>query len=301
MEAYGFDLSPLSARVSEFEALNGELQAERELCQRLKRQITVSRRMIRARIDAAVSGALRGSWKQFTGMFEDLLDHLPRRSQASEWLMQLLTRFKDLQKRVEKAYLRAVQTDEVVENTSETGEQVFNKTHNMNPMEANSEPHIPITKQLNPVTCNSSEKEGAAGGVIKSPREERGDRSLNDWVTDVRKKHTNLDLPVIMQACPEFTSWARDIGGFIKNWDDLHRIAGQLRPMIGVSEYTWNVAQDQMGKQTATAAFVLLFEKHSSGEVASPGGYLRGMVEKARAGELHLERSFFGRLSEVAA
>ena len=37
IEAYGFDLSPLSARVEEFEQLHTELQAERELCQRLKR------------------------------------------------------------------------------------------------------------------------------------------------------------------------------------------------------------------------------------------------------------------------
>tara|TARA_R100000750_G_scaffold19042_1_gene12506 strand:- start:668 stop:838 length:171 start_codon:yes stop_codon:yes gene_type:complete len=56
-----------------------------------------------------------------------------------------------------------------------------------------------------------------------------------------------------------------------------------------------------MGAQVATAACVLVFEKHSAGEVASPGGYLRGMVEKAGAGELHLERSFYGRLSGQAA
>ncbi|MCI5040693.1 MAG: replication protein C, partial [Donghicola eburneus] len=60
IEAYGFDLSPLSARVEEFEHLQAELQAERELCQRLKRQITVARRMIRARIEAASHAALRG-------------------------------------------------------------------------------------------------------------------------------------------------------------------------------------------------------------------------------------------------
>jgi hypothetical protein len=38
--------------------------------------------------------------------------------------------------------------------------------------------------------------------------------------------------------------------------------------------------------------------KHSTGEVKSSGGYLRGMVEVAQAGELHLDRSFYGRLSE---
>jgi len=301
IEAYGFDLSPLSARVEEFEQLHAELQAERALCQRLKRQITVARRMIRARIEAATSGALRGPWAQFTGVFEDLLGRLPRRNEASERLMGLLTWFKELQERVEAAYLKATQPAEVVENTPESSEQVSNKTQDMDPSGAISDPHILITNQLIPVTCNSSEKEDAAGVVPNAPPEEQVDRGLEDWVAGVRKKRAALDLPVVMQACPEFASWARNMGGYLKDWGDLHRVAGQLRPMIGISEHAWNVAQEQLGTQVATAALVLVFEKHSAGEVVSPGGYLRGMVEKAGAGELHLERSFFGRLSGVAA
>ena len=301
VEAYGFDLSPLSARVEEFEQLHGLVQAERELCQRLKRQITVARRMIRARIEAAVSAALRGPWTQFTGLFEDLLGRLPRRNEGSERLIGLLTWFKELQERVETAYLKAAQPVEVVENTSEAIEQVPYKTQQMNPREVISDPHILTTKQLDPVIRNSSEQEEVAGVVPNAQPEERVDSALEDWVVEVRKKRTAVDLPTIMQACPEFASWARNMGGFLKDWGDLHRVAGQLRPMIGISEHAWNTAQEMMGKQVATAALVLVFEKHSTGEVASPGGYLRGMVEKAGAGELHLERSFFGRLSGVAA
>jgi replication initiation protein RepC len=302
IEAYGFDLSPLSARVEEFEELHAQLQAERELCKRLKRQITVTRRMIRARIEAAVSGALIGPWAQFTGLFEDLLDRLPRRHAASERLERLLTWFRELQKRVERAYLKATQPVEVVENTPQVTGQVTRKTQEMNPTETISEPHILITNQLNPVICNSSEKEEAAGVVPNTPPEERVDRELEDWVAETRKKRgAALDLPTVMQACPEFAAWARNMGGYLKDWGDLHRVAGQLRPMIGVSEHAWNLAQDRLGSQIATAALVLTFDKHCAGEVASPGGYLRGMVEKAGAGELHLERSFYGRLSGQAA
>jgi len=301
VEAYGFDLSPLSARVEEFEELHAELQAERELCQRLKRQITVARRMIRARIEAAISSALRGPWSQFTGLFEELLDRLPRRHEASEQLERLLLWFKELQERVEAAYLKATGATKPVENIGNKDTQITKKTQEMDPREVISEPHILITNQLNPVTSNSSKKEEAAGVVPNAPPEEWVDRELEDWVAEVRKKRTALDLPTIMQACPEFASWARNMGGFLKDWGDLHRVAGQLKPMIGISEHAWNVAQDRMGTQVATAAFALVFEKHSVGEVASPGGYLRGMVEKAGAGELHLERSFYGRLSGQAA
>jgi len=301
VEAYGFDLSPLSARVEEFEELHAALQAERELCQRLKRQITVARRMIRARIEAAVSGALRGPWTKFTGLFEELLDRLPRRHEASEQLSQLLNWFKELQERVESAYLKATEVVQPVENTPETNEQTSEKTQEMNPREVISEPHILITNQLNPVIRNSSENEEVTTAVPNAQPEDQVDRELEDWVAEVRKKRAALDLPTVMQACPEFASWARNMGGFLKDWGDLHRVAGQLRPMIGISEHAWNVAQDRMGKQVATAALALVFEKHCAGEVSSPGGYLRGMVEKAGAGELHLERSFYGRLSGQAA
>ena len=303
IEAYGFDLSPLSARVEEFEQLQTELRAERELCQRLKRQVTVARRMIRARIEAALSGALRGPWAQFTDLFEELLDRMPRRNVASGTLEGLVAWFRELQERVEAAYLKAVREDEVVENAIETNEQVTEQTQEMNPREVISDPHILITNQLNPVIRKSSEKENAAGGVVpNAPPEEQVDRELEDWVAQTRKKRgAALDLPTVMQACPEFASWARNMGGYLKDWGDLHRVAGQLRPMIGISEHAWNLAQDRLGPQIATAALVLVFDKHAAGEVASPGGYLRGMVEKAGAGELHLERSFYGRLSGQAA
>ena len=302
IEAYGFDLSPLSARAEEFERLHAELQAERELCQRLKRQITVARRMIRARIEAAQGGALSGPWTQLSSLFEDLLDRLPRRNTASEALARLLEWFRELQERVEVTYLKASRADDVVENTAESTEQVSEKTLEMDPREVISEPHILTTNQLNPVICKSSEKENAAGVVPNAPPEERVDRELEGWVAETRKKRgAALDLPTVMQACPEFASWARNMGGYLKDWGDLHRVVGQLRPMIGVSEHAWNLAQDRLGPQIATAALVLTFDKHCAGEVASPGGYLRGMVEKAGAGELHLERSFYGRLSGQAA
>ncbi|WP_420006477.1 plasmid replication protein RepC [Arenibacterium sp. LLYu02] len=301
VEAYGFDLSPLSARAEEFEELHAELRAERERCQRLKRQITVARRMIRARIEAAVSGALRGPWAQFTGLFEELLDRLPRRHEASEQLTRLLTWFRELQERVEAAFLKASEVVQPVENTLETKEQSSETSQELDPREIISDPHILITNQLNPVTRNSSENENDDAVVHNARPQDQVDKDLEEWVAEVSKKPATLDLPTLMQACPEFASWAHNMGGFLRDWSDLHRIAGQLRPMIGVSEHAWNVAQDRLGKHVATAALALVFEKHCAGEVSSPNGYLRGMVIKAVAGELHLERSFYGRLSGQAA
>ena len=90
------------------------------------------------------------------------------------------------------------------------------------------------------------------------------------------------------------------MGEYVRDWTDLHRVAGRLRPMIGVPETIWTLAQERLGHQVATAALALVFEKHCAGEVVSPSGYLSGMVKKAMAGELHLERSFHGRLNRHA-
>ena len=98
---------------------------------------------------------------------------------------------------------------------------------------------------------------------------------------------------------------ARDLGGYVNDWEQLHCVAGQIRPMVGISEDAWAAAQQRLGPQMAAAALgadisaLQLFDKFNAGEVASPGGYLRGMVEKAGVGELHLDRSFYGRLDEV--
>ena len=62
-----------------------------------------------------------------------------------------------------------------------------------------------------------------------------------------KRRGAALDPPILMQACPEFASWARNMSGYLKDWSDLHLIAGQLRPMIGVFEHSWNVAQDHLG------------------------------------------------------
>jgi replication initiation protein RepC len=302
VEAYGFDLSPTSAPVDEFEGLYAQLKAERELCLRLKRQITVARRMMRARIETALDGALSGPWGQLIGFFKDLLERLPRRHEASETLERLLAWFKALQERIEASFLSVTAPNEFAENSPQIEEQVSKKTQYMNPKEAISEPHILVTNQLNLVICKSSEAENVESVVPNAPLEERVDTELEEWVAESRKKRgAVLDLPTVMQVCPEFSTWARSIGGYLKDWGDLHRVVGQLRPMIGVSEDAWNLAQDRLRPQIATAALVLVIDKHCAGEVASPGGYLRGMVEKAGAGELHLERSFYGRLNGQAA
>ncbi len=78
---------------------------------------------------------------------------------------------------------------------------------------------------------------------------------------------------------------------------DLAKDAFQVH---GISE-NGHVMCNRAIKRAKLLRFFATHPKHATGEVLSSGGYLRGMVEKARAGDLHLERSFYGRLSGQAA
>lgn len=106
----------------------------------------------------------------------------------------------------------------------------------------------------------------------------------------------SVEISTVMQACPEFTGWVRDLGIYVRDWNDLNRAASRLGPMIGVSDSSWQQAQAHMGPRKASVSMALIFDKFNAGEVSSPGGYLRGMVAREDAGELHLERSLYGRL-----
>lgn len=311
IEAYGFDLAPLAARAEEFEALHAVLQEERQFCASLRNTITVTRRIIRAKIEKAQESRLRGPWRDLAEEFTELLQQLPRRSVSARRLQYLVTLFSALKDKVEQTFEAAFDWPEKsdaesVDKSLATYVVPVSNTKEMTPTDAISDTHILTTNQPDPVNSNRFKTKHAAGVVNESKPVEQVERlevgKLDiQWSTHARRRKSDLDIATLMQSCPQFAEIARSLCGYLKSWDDVHRAAGQLRGIVGISEDAWNAAQRAFGPQVAAAVIALIYDKHATGEILSPGGYLRGMVEKARAGELHLERSFYGRLSGQAA
>jgi replication initiation protein RepC len=262
VEAYGFDLAPLAARAEEFEALYAQLKEERQFCASLRNVITVTRRMIRAKIEKALESGLRGPWRKLQEEFAVLLLGLPKRTTTSHKLMDIADWFKDFKDRVEKAFEAAFEWPEESDEKSPLKEasvpsSVVLIDVDMAPTGVSSATHILTTNQPHPVNSNCFEKKHAAGIELEPPTPERVERPEDvgidiEWSTHTKKRKSDIDIPTLMLTCPHFAEMARGMEGCIRNWDDLHRAAGKMR----------------------------------------------GMVEKARAGELHLDRSFYGRLSE---
>ena len=307
VEAYGFDLSPLAARAQQFEELYAELQAERAECATLRNAITIARRMIRAKIEKALETGLRGPWRDLQEDYCELLDVLPARSESVRRLEVFLKQIKALLTSVEQAFEAAFDWPKSsdAERVSDTVASETN-SRNMIPTGLENETHILTTNEPAPVKSNRFETKHAAG---VAPQIERTapDKTLEDvdlainWSTHGKTRGSNVDIPMLMASCPHFAEMARSTQGYLRDWNDVHRAAAKLRPIVGISEDAWNIANGVLGPAVAAASIALIIDKSTNGEIKSPGGYLRGMVEKAGAGELHLERSFYGRLSGRAA
>ena len=307
VEAYGFDLAPMAARAEEFEALYEHLQSERAHCASLRNAITVTRRMIRAKIEKALQAGLRGPWDNLQETFRALLEGLPARSERVGGLESYLDRIKAFLASVESSFARAFDwpAESDVAQVLVNGDKQ-QETTNMKPTSLENDTHILTTNEPNSVISNRFETKHAPGvepeKQMLEPVETTEEVDLDiSWSTHTNKRSSDIDVPMLMASCPHFAEMARGTQGYMKDWNDVHRAAAALRPVVGISEDAWNVANKVLGPAVAAASIALILDKSSDGEVKSPGGYLRGLIEKAQIGELHLDRSFYGRLSGAGA
>jgi replication initiation protein RepC len=259
--------------------------------------------MIRAKIEKALEAGLRGPWINLQGAFRELLESLPARSERAGGLESYLDRIRAFSASVEMAFDWPAETDVTQASVVEESPQ---ETRNMIPTSLKNEAHILTTKQPNPVTSNRFETKHTASVVPKDRKAEPDEKPENidldiSWSTHGTKRSSDIDIPLLMASCPHFAEMARSTQGFMRDWNDVHRAAAALRPMVGISEDAWSLANKVLGPAVAAASIALILDKTTDGEVKSPGGYLRGLVERAQIGELYLDRSFYGRLSGVGA
>lgn len=85
------------------------------------------------------------------------------------------------------------------------------------------------------------------------------------------------------------------------NWNDTVEAAYRLRPALGISQQSWSDACQVLGRVGASLCLLLTDKATERAEnpVRQPAAYFRGMVNRARAGELRLHSSVYGLLDTV--
>ncbi len=80
---------------------------------------------------------------------------------------------------------------------------------------------------------------------------------------------------------------------------DFQAAANLTRSRLGVSPSAWREACQQLSPDGAALAIAVVTSRSDAGEIRSAGGYLRGMLDAARKGELDLSKSLWGMVDRL--
>jgi replication initiation protein RepC len=154
------------------------------------------------------------------------------------------------------------------------------------PKEPENRPHqynykpTPDPDQDTVITTENCSGEGEGAGA-QSPAPEQRQRSNKGMVHGIRPD----ELPRLTPKLKPYLQRPNPA------WPDIIDAADWLRQDLGVSKSLWGDACLAMGRELAAVALAIVSTKEVAHFQTSPGGYFHGMVAKARAGELHLERT----------
>ena len=92
----------------------------------------------------------------------------------------------------------------------------------------------------------------------------------------------------LVRLAPKLNPYLR---GPRPTWLEIVDAADWLRHDLGISKSLWGEACVTMGRDLAAVALAIVSTKEPQHFRSTPGGYFHGMVAKAKAGELHLDRT----------
>lgn len=260
-EAFGFDLTPIVARAEEFSQLAAEAAAEQLLLRQLRESITIRRRDIDKMIATGAYEGVRADWSGFQKAFMALGVRIARTATV-ETLEPMAAALESLANEIRAVLESHVKTSKVTGNDGQNGRHIQNSNKTLI---LESEHGLPISH-----------------GASNEPQPETTPHPLSAPQQETPQKAT-FPLAMVLDACPDIAEQAPE---GIKSWRDLLATAERVRPWIGVSPSAWEEANDILGPNDAAIVLAAILQRGDA--IASAGGYLRSLTQKARAGAFSL-------------
>ena len=279
VEAYGFDLSPIAARHAEFLRLAAEARAERIEMGRLRRRATIARNGITQILETAAEyGFLDEEWAT-----------LRRESRVLGQALRKVERPEEMTLGVESLERRQRVARERLESLLSKVESEARESVIPNPLGPENRPHQYTYKSsLNPEqdTVIAQEESSSAGGEATEP-------------TPASVGREPPETGRVLKLAPdELVKLAPKLKSYLRNpdpaWPDVVDAAAFLRSDLGVSKSLWGEACLTMGRERAAIAIAIVSTKDPAHFRTTAGGYFHGMVMKAKAGHLNLDRTLWG-------
>ena len=268
VEAYGFDLSLVALRHAEFVRVAEEGRAERLAMGRLRRRATIARKAIVQLLETAQEYGFDGEeWQS-----------LARETRALARALRAVERPDEMEAGVESLERRQQAAREQLESLL-LGVKTI-------PLGIKNEPHqytynpTPDPEQDTVIATRGCNGEGE-GPVPPPPAPGQPHQPQKGMVHGIRPDELVRLMPRLKPYLPRPNP----------SWPEIVDAADWLRHDLGVSKSLWGEACLGMGRELAAVALAVVSAKEAGHFRTTPGGYFHGMVAKAAAGELHLERT----------
>lgn len=279
--AFGVDLTPLAYLKEKLEQKLHEKQLYDQAWLETKRQISFYRRQVRSAMleQELVVGGLHGDWLAVAGRYEAIAYQI-RTHISLEELRQLLSKHQTLHAEVCRL---------VPEGDCGRTQQETRKSSSI------SEPafaHYNYTTQL-PTDKSVQEDSPADVCFQKSVAEPSEPPNLA-----LASGMQHVTLRQVLQAASDRFRDHLPATSRPLNWSDIVDAAASLRSELEVSQASWIEACSTLGRCGAAVCMVLTDQATSraNAPVTCPPAYFRGMINKAKSGELKLHNSIFGLL-----
>jgi replication initiation protein RepC len=273
VEGYGFDLSPIGARIDEFRAAAEAYRAERASIARLRRRATIAR------------NSLRQTWQTYHEQrIEDpALPGLRAAADAASACLRDVDAADALAIAVERLETIAMTARQGLEMALAHGSSACSDSVEMSGRPDKNVRHITTTTEnLNPPdTVMASDK--CSSEQRRETEHDNGRRTDRGSVMKIRPDE-------LIRIAPRLKSYLRRGS---PSWPEIVDAADWLRHDLGISKPLWGDACVTMGREQAAIAVAVVSAKPIEHFRTTPGGYFRGMVAKARDGSLHLDRTIW--------
>ncbi|HBF30883.1 plasmid replication protein RepC [Rhizobium sp.] len=298
---YGIDLSPLALQTPALERAAADLQTAADEYRHAARRFTCRRKMIASIIETAIEYQMHGPWEDATDQLQAIMAARSGINVINP-LLDLCELLDQLHEQVQTAYaavagkVQAEAKEDPLENAKSNEDP-----SKMRPMSLNSDALIQNTIQKYKTNLYSKRRSACAdqlifedAGFTGKDGKEKKPAVIGVPEHSVFCSEPQITCSALLSLCPNFAEhvWAPDG----PNWQQvLFTVEHIIRPHLEVPLSTWMSACRNLGRERAVIAIAILFEKHETGLIKSPGAYLNGMVSKAKVGDLHLSSSLFHR------
>ncbi|MCV0424137.1 MAG: hypothetical protein K5905_01560 [Roseibium sp.] len=302
--AYGADLSPLIERYEEIVKMVEADRQELVLRGTQIKAVKAWRRVLKDGLRKARALSIRTKVvAEASGLVESLPKTFPTKWTSIEFCA-LAMKLEDLciaLKAELKPYSQEKTSDQTEENfrhhnTNNTTLFHYGNCYGASPQKRTSPDRDEITLEAEPAIAGGIEKEKSrcTSNPDSPPGAEARPHAAGGGSTGI--EHIRLDqvLDVSSLLMRQMIYEEAEQGGV--NWAVLDRAAAQAAAFLGVSKLPWHDLRTEIGS-TAAAVCIVITERHISDPQKpfnNPGGFVRGLLDRARNGKLHLHKSIFG-------